>query len=437
MSPAPIPKQIAFAALAFLAGASMWFYVQRIAVPHQEKDAAANERPRGNLSDLYPRWLGARELLLHGRDPYSREVTLEIQQGYYGRTVDSSRPNDPKDQQGFAYPVYVAFLLAPTIGMDFATVRTAYLWLSTGCTILSILLWKRTLRIALPPLQTLAIVTLVVGSYPFAEAFYLQQPLLVVALIVAGSFLARLRGWYFLSGVLLAIATVKPQIALLPVVLALCWVSAGWRERQRWFWGFAATMLLLVGAAQYILPGWLFRFYGALHAYSNYIAGTAFLEWLVGPRFAWIARVAILLPVIWIVWRYRQSPAGSVQGRRLLSLSLVAGVCIAPNLAIYNQVLLLPALFLLWDQREVLRESGLVARNLTMIVWLLLSWQWVASGLLAIAKVVFRADHFVMRAWQIPLYTALSLPLALLLLLFLWPSARTPAKTLEETFTSA
>jgi len=58
-------------------------------------EGARLERPRGNLSDLYPRWLGARELLLHGRDPYSPEITREIQRGYYGRELDSSRPNDP------------------------------------------------------------------------------------------------------------------------------------------------------------------------------------------------------------------------------------------------------------------------------------------------------------------------------------------------------
>ena len=88
----------------------------------QIADAAAHNRPRGNLSDLYPRWLGARELLRHGRNPYSAEITREIQQGYYGRPLDPSRPDDPKDQQGFAYPVYVVFLLAPTIDLPFDAV---------------------------------------------------------------------------------------------------------------------------------------------------------------------------------------------------------------------------------------------------------------------------------------------------------------------------
>ena len=93
--------------------------MDRILRAQQIADAAAHNRPRGNLSDLYPRWLGARELLRHGRNPYSAEITREIQQGYYGRPLDPARPDDPKDQQGFAYPAYVVFLLAPTVDLPF------------------------------------------------------------------------------------------------------------------------------------------------------------------------------------------------------------------------------------------------------------------------------------------------------------------------------
>ncbi len=101
--------------LALLMAGSMWYYAAAVLIPYQRKEAAIHRSPRGNLSDLYPRWLGARELLLHGRDPYSAEVTREIQIGYYGEVLDGSRPDSPKDQQRFAYPVYVVFLLAPVI----------------------------------------------------------------------------------------------------------------------------------------------------------------------------------------------------------------------------------------------------------------------------------------------------------------------------------
>ena len=421
-------KQLIAVALAMLAALSMWFYVRHIVVPHQEKDAAQFERPRGNLSDLYPRWLGTRELLLRGRDPYSREVTLEIQQGYWGREIDPSRPNDPKDQQGFAYPVYVAFVLAPTVHMDFASVRVLFLWFSTGFTVATVLFWKRVLGVGFPPWRTLTLLFLVLGSYPFAEAFSVQQPLLLVALLLSGSFLARQRGWLFLSGVLLAVATIKPQVALLPVVLMLFWVAAKWRERQRWFWGFGSVMLVLMGASEYVLPGWLFRFYGALGAYSNYMAGTSFLDWLVSPRWSGLCRVILILPVLWVCWKSRAAAPDSVASRRALSLALVAVVCIAPNLATYNQVLLIPGLLFLWDQPIALQHGGIVRRNLTKIIMTLLAWPWVACGILIVAKVGFHAEHFVTRVWQLPLYTTLSLPIALLALLMLWPVMSLPTK---------
>src|SRR6202049_4768667 len=140
------PKSKLALPLAMLLASSMWFYVRHVLVPYQRADAELHGRPRGNLSDLYPRWLGARELLLRHRDPYSAEVTREIQSGYYGRPLDPSRVDDPKDQQGFAYPVYVVFLLAPTIGLPFPVVQSGLRWLLLILTLASVPLWLRVLR---------------------------------------------------------------------------------------------------------------------------------------------------------------------------------------------------------------------------------------------------------------------------------------------------
>src|SRR6476646_9132390 len=143
----------------------MWFYVQWVLVPYQKADAAAHGRPRGNLSDLYPRWLGSRELLLHHRDPYSAEVTREIQLGYYGRELDPNRSNDPKDLQGFAYPVYVAFLLAPTVTIPFQVVLTGFRWFLTILTVLTVPLWLRSLNRRVSRLTTLTWIVFTLGSF--------------------------------------------------------------------------------------------------------------------------------------------------------------------------------------------------------------------------------------------------------------------------------
>ncbi|HEY6338423.1 MAG TPA: hypothetical protein VIW68_08005, partial [Candidatus Sulfotelmatobacter sp.] len=140
------PPLVVGLVLAVIASASTWFYVDRILKAQQVADAAVHKRPRGNLSDLYPRWLGARELLRRGRNPYSDEIKREIQQGYYGRQLDPTRPDDPQDQQGFAYPVYVVFLLAPTVDFPFEHVQIGFRWLLIALATASVLLWLRVLR---------------------------------------------------------------------------------------------------------------------------------------------------------------------------------------------------------------------------------------------------------------------------------------------------
>src|SRR5262245_61145854 len=96
-----------------MAAGMHWVFIS-VDGPAQEAAAIAKNSPRGNLSGLYPAWLGARELLINKRNPYSQDVTAEIQRGVWGRPLDPTNPNDPKDESRFAYPVYVAFILAPT-----------------------------------------------------------------------------------------------------------------------------------------------------------------------------------------------------------------------------------------------------------------------------------------------------------------------------------
>ena len=171
--------------LAVLASASTWFYMNRILRAEQVDEAAAHKRPRGNLSDLYPRWLGARELLMRGRNPYSAEITREIQQGYYGRPLDASRPDDPKDQQAFAYPAYVVFLMAPTVHLPFETVQIGFRWLLIGLAALSVLLWLRVLRWKVPCGKVCVFIVLLLGWLPMVQGIKLQQLSLLVAGLLA------------------------------------------------------------------------------------------------------------------------------------------------------------------------------------------------------------------------------------------------------------
>lgn len=410
------PQFAALAALALCAG--MWFYVQKIQIPYQLADAAAHGKPRGNLSDLYPRWLGTRELLLHHRDPYSPEVTREIQTGYYGRPLDPARPNDPTDEQRFAYPVYVAFLLAPTIRMSFQTVEAGFRWLLVMLAAGTVLLWLRVLRWRPSAWTTAALVLLALGSFPAVQGIRLQQLSLLVSVLIAGCAALLAAGYLFLAGVLLALATIKPQLTLPLAAWLVFWSLSEWRTRQRFVWGFLLTMVVLFAGAQLILPGWIGKFLGAISAYRQYAAGPgSLLDFLLTPKWGTAVTALLVLALAIVCWCTRRDSVESEGFAIALALVLTVTIVVLPMFAPYNQLLLLPGLLLAWVHRTDLQRTG-AGRLACGVALVLLLWPWLASAGLALASFII-PPATVQRAWALPIYSSPAIPLVVLMLLIL------------------
>jgi hypothetical protein len=402
--------------LSLLLAGGMWFYVQHVLIAYQRADAAAHDRPRGNLSDLYPRWLGARELLLHHRDPYSAELTREIQTGYYGRPLDPRRASDPKDQQGFAYPLYVVFLLAPTITLPFSAVQIGFRWFLIALTAATVPLWLRALGWR-PSKITLAILTiLTLGSFPAVQGIKLQQLTLLVSGLLAGCAALLAAGHLLLAGVLLALATIKPQLALPLAAWLLQWSLSDWRNRQRLFWGFAATMAALLAGAQYVLPGWIPRFLDALAAYRDYTQGAlSVLDLLTNAILGRILTALVLLGLVAVCWRMRRTPADSDRFALVGALVLAATIVVIPMFAPYNQLLLLPAIFLLVQHRSILWGKSVPLRLAVSVAALMVFWPWLVALALAAVSLVLPPES-VQRAWFVPFYTSNAIPVAVLAL---------------------
>ena len=397
--------------LALVAAASMWSYAEFILIPHQRSEAARNGTPRGNLSDLYPRWLGARELLLYRRDPYSPDVTREIQSGYYGRPLDPNRVNDPKDQQGFAYPVYVVFLLAPTVKLPFDIVREAFRWLLVLLTILSVFLWTRALPLQKPLSWKIMWVLLTLGSFPAMQGIKLQQLTLLVCALLAGTVAAVAAGHLAVAGFLLALATIKPQLAAIFAGWLLFWTLGDWRRRQRLTWTFLVTIGLLVLGGELLLPGWIGRFRAAAHAYWQYTGGGKSVLDLILPTVPARTLAAILLVALLVtVGRVRRSAAGDPEFRWSLALVCSVTLVVIPTYAPYNQLLLLPALMAAWAEMPLIARKGVVARALLLLAGLSLLWPWIAAIVLCVGRLLVRGDTL-QQAWAVPLYTSLYIPL--------------------------
>jgi Glycosyltransferase family 87 len=398
--------------------------MNRILKAQQVADEAAHGRSRGNLSDLYPRWLGARELLRHGRNPYSAEVTREIQQGYYGRPLDPARPDDWKDQQAFAYPAYVVFLLAPTVDLPFHAVQVGFRWLLIALAALSGLLWLRVLGWRMPCVDKLIVVALMLGWLPMVQGIKLQQLSLLVAGLLAACGACLAGGWLFCAGGLLALATIKPQLTWPIILWLLTWAGSAWRSRRRFVLGFALVMLLLLGGAQLILPGWLRMFVDAIRQYHQYTQNRSVLVWMFGSVIGRILEAASVVACAACVSSVRREPASSAAFGRAFGLVLALTVVIVPMAAPYNQVLLAPAILaLVWSSTSggpilpAIRLARLVAGSLV-------AWPWIATLGLS-AAYVWLTPGLRQRLWQLPFYSILMVPVFIfgLALLDAWMSA--------------
>jgi len=396
--------------------ASLWFYVERVLIPYQEADAASRGRPRGILSDLYPRWMGTRELLLHHRDPYSAEVTREIQAGYYGRELDPNRAQDPKDEQRFVYPVYVVFILAPLAPLPFAAARLTADWTLGLLTAVSVLLWLRVLRWCPSVLTTVVMLLLTLNSFPTVQGIKLEQLSLLVGALLAIAAASLARGQLFVAGVIFALATIKPQLALLPVAWLILWALSNWRERHAFFWGWVVSMGLLIGGGEYLLPGWIGRFVAGLAAYERYTGGHSLLDELTTRAGGTLLTILAIAGTAIVCWRARRAPADSATFHHVLALVLAITVLIVPMTAPYNQILLLPAIFLIVRAWEQLWRKSRLSRALCVLAVSIVSWPWLTSFALALASLVLPATS-VQPAWAVPLWTSIGVPLAILPLL--------------------
>lgn len=395
----------------------MWFYVQRVMIPHQVSAAIAYDSPRGSLSDLYPRWLGARELLLHHRDPYSPEVTREIQIGYYGRALDPARPGDPKDQQGFAYPVYVVFLIAPAIGFPFAAVQAVFRWSLVIVTAATVPLWLRAIRWRPPVAISASLMALTLGFFPVVQGLKLEQLTLAVGGLIAGCIVLLTGGQLFLAGILLALATIKPQLVLLLVAWLILWACGDFGRRRNLLWSFGGTMAILLVGAQGVLPGWIGSFRAALHAYREYTgAPISVLMTVTAPRLGAILTVLVVLALAVACWRARSQAVDSPAFALVSALVMVVTVVSIPMTALYNQALLLPGVLLLAQGVASGGVKGGFHRLAYIFAGWVFFWPWLAALALAAASVALPSAA-VQKLWYLPLWSSMMTPVVVLLLL--------------------
>jgi hypothetical protein len=252
---------------------------------------------------------------------------------------------------------------------------------------------------------------LAIGTYPSVLEFHMQNLAALVAVFLALSAAAAARNWFSLSGFFLALSTIKPQLSALFVICFLVWAAGRWRERKPLALSFAVTLSVLAIAGEIVLPNWISKFFGAIQAYRSYTNDPSILQFAFGATFSWVAVLALCSALLVVAARYRKFSGGSTEFGWLLASAATVTLAILP-VSVYNQVLLIPALLVLWPKLQ--KAPGLLQRALAKASFACLTWQWITAAMLAICSFWFAPERLRTLA-RLPLLTLIALPPLILL----------------------
>jgi hypothetical protein len=261
------------------------------------------QNPGGN--DFLVHWVGTRALLVDGVSPYSDEVANRIQTLAYGR------PAQPGEHElRVAYPLYSEIIFAPfAIISDFNLARAVWM---TALEIALVFLAFICLRLTgwQPGLWFLPFYFIFsIFWYNGLRALINGNAVILVALLIAGALLAIQAGRDELAGILLAFATIKPQVIIV-FILFVCWWAFSVQREKIIIWMIASLVLLSLIAILFV-PDWPLQNIREILRYPGYnppgTPGAALATWFpaAGQKFGWGLTIllCLLLAGEWIAAR--------------------------------------------------------------------------------------------------------------------------------------
>ena len=419
-----VPKLALTLLLAF--GAT-YYDLELLSPRVQQSDA---EKGLGNGyswgGDFYPIWVTVRELLRRGSDPYSPEMTRQIQTGLYGLTLEDSnfagrRPDDlPPNYRTFAYPLYTDLIFASFAALSFPAARIVMAILLVPLIVLSVYFWLRGFSINAGRADFIVCSVLALSSYPAMQAWLAEQAGLLVAALLAGAVAAIAAEKFKTAGMLLALATIKPQMSALLILWLALWAISDWRRRKNLLLTFGAAIAVLWLVSEILVPGWLGQWIRVLHEYRTY-AGQPLLQLFFGPSAGGLASALLLLSFAAAGWRLRKSAQASAEFAWAVAAAVVVTVVALLGAgALYDYFLLLPVAMLFWAARSQIWGRSPVGKTLFSLTAALLLAHWIAACAVTLASFCLRhggaqISELFLRTPQWPM---LFLPFALLALLF-------------------
>jgi MFS family permease len=274
------------------------------------------------------------------------------------------------------------------------------------------------LRASRTAIAALMIFTL--SSYPVLEGLYAEQLGLIVGFLLAASAAAFVAGKFVLSGSLLALTLIKPQMMILIAAYLLLQSCVRGKGRWRFLAGFCFIAGALMACSFMIGPHWIPEWLRAIRRYPHYSPAPLAVHVfgpVVGPILGPVVVATLLVGALVLVWRTRRAEPGSREFSLTMSLLLaVTVVTLLFGQAVYDHVILLPAVMMvLYSWREFASRPAF--RIILGVTAFALFWPWLWAPIVIAARPFFSSQFLRSSLVTVPVRTAASLPFGLLALL--------------------
>lgn len=325
-------------------------------------------KPRGQAFDLFWIWAGG-QAILTGENPYGPETTRVIQLGVFKKIIPPHQY-----QHGFPHPAHIAFILLPFVALPFSWSVLAWISLQIPLFMVTMLMGFNVLNWSVRPsvLFLLAFLSTVGFRYPINVYVLGQLIFFVMFCFVLSTWLYQQSHprW---AAIVLACATIRPDISLLALLLATMLTRRSSQRNQFIFALVVTGIIFTVLPMFFIGPLWPYTWVNALFSYGSNPFATWPPELLPSIGLQAVLLIGLIAWVVRYFWLERQAPS-DFHKSLLVSAVILGGLIILPQTGSYSLTLaLVPAMILLrYAPRRWLQVS--------IVASLLTPWLYFALG---------------------------------------------------------
>jgi hypothetical protein len=301
--------------------------------------------------DFYAPWAGARALLLEGRNPYSMDVTSEIQ---IAKDIDPTLRD--KGKGGFAYPLHVIFSFWPLVHLPYTWAQAIWMVMLQWVSVATVVILLRLIQWAPTPLELAGLFLGILSLYPISRSIMLGQFTLHVTLFLGIALLALRDNHDIIAGAALALTSIKPQMVILVVPWILLWAIS--RCRWRLLWGLLSCSATLLLGSLILFPYWPISFVKSVMRYSAVAGGRwpiVILTRLLGLNASTIVNYFIattLIAIMLITWR-RGLGSTESEFTRATNWTIIVSSLVLFQTGTTNQaILIIPFFTWLWKAKK-------------------------------------------------------------------------------------